>query len=353
MTTTIPKTLTGASTGLINTNLKLRDIVQTLPKDCFRKNPRKAWSSVLISMTAASLGYIAIAYSPWFLLPLAWIFTGTALTGFFVIAHDCGHRSFAKQLWINDWLGHIMLLPLIYPFHSWRLLHNRHHAHTNKLMVDNAWHPWLVEDYVNASWLVRGGYYLIRGRLWWISSIIHWAGLHFDPSQVSEREQPKVKLSVTVVAIFAVVFFPTLLITTGVWGVLKFWLMPWLVFHFWLSTFTLIHHTDAEVQFRPTGAWNEVESQLGGTIHCDYPRWIEVLCHDINVHIPHHICVAIPSYNLRLAHASLNGNWGEHLQKRRFSLSLMKEIVGHCHLYHPQRAYESFAELRRRGNEKI
>jgi len=32
-------------------------------------------------------------------------FTGTALTGFFVIAHDCGHRSFAKRRWVNDLVG--------------------------------------------------------------------------------------------------------------------------------------------------------------------------------------------------------------------------------------------------------
>jgi len=65
------------------------------------------------------------------------VFTGTALTGFFC-AHDCGHRSFAKQRWVNDLVGHLFMLPLIYPFHSWRILHN---THTNKLDVDNAWQP--------------------------------------------------------------------------------------------------------------------------------------------------------------------------------------------------------------------
>lgn len=38
---------------------------------------------------------------------------------------------------------------------------------------------------------------------------------------------------------------------------------------------------------------------------------IEVLCHDINVHIPHHISPRIPSYNLRAAHQSLQENWGK------------------------------------------
>lgn len=38
---------------------------------------------------------------------------------------------------------------------------------------------------------------------------------------------------------------------------------------------------------------------------------IEILCHDINVHIPHHISPKIPSYNLRAAHKSLQENWGK------------------------------------------
>ena len=42
-----------------------------------------------------------------------------------------------------------------------------------------------------------------------------------------------------------------------------------------------------------------------------YPCRVEVLCHDISVHIPHHISQKIPSYNLRLAHDSLIRNWGK------------------------------------------
>ncbi|KAF3775110.1 fatty acid desaturase, partial [Nymphaea thermarum] len=41
-----------------------------------------------------------------------------------------------------------------------------------------------------------------------------------------------------------------------------------------------------------------------------YPLGIEILCHDINVHIPHHISPRIPNYNLRAAHQSLKEKWG-------------------------------------------
>ncbi|AFY78361.1 fatty acid desaturase [Pleurocapsa sp. PCC 7327] len=336
-----------ASIPSVNADIQLKDIIKTLPRECFQKDRRKAWSFLFINVLAVSLGYVGIATLPWFLLPLAWIFTGTALTGFFVLAHDCGHRSFAKRRWVNDWVGHIMTLPLIYPFHCWRILHDRHHLHTNKLLIDNAWDPWTLEDYTQTNPFVRGFYQALRGRFWWLGSIAHWAVLHFDLSQFSERDRAKVKVSIASVVIFAAVFFPTLIAMTGIWGFVKFWLLPWLVYHFWMSTFTLVHHTAPNIQFRPAETWSAAEAQLAGTVHCTYPRWVEFLCHDINVHVPHHICVAIPSYNLRMAHESLKQNWGSHIQESKFSWALMKEIGDRCHLYHPEKAYQSFKDIQR------
>jgi omega-6 fatty acid desaturase (delta-12 desaturase) len=154
-----------------------------------------------------------------------------------------------------------------------------------------------------------------------------------------------VKLSISVVLVFAAIAFPILIATTGSWGFVKFWLMPWLVYHFWMSTFTLVHHTAPEIPFHATGKWDAAKAQLSGTVHCDYPRWVEFLCHDINVHVPHHISTAIPSYNLRLAHRSLQQNWGVYLHNEcRFSWSLIKQITDQCHLYEPEHNYQSFKD---------
>ncbi|MEB3174616.1 MAG: fatty acid desaturase [Cyanobacteriota bacterium] len=329
------------------TPLQLKDIVKTIPKDCFEKNMTRAWLSVLLTLAATVVGYLGIIYLPWYCLPLTWIFTGTALTGWFVIGHDAGHRSFARRRWVNDLVGHIGLMPLIYPFHPWRLLHDHHHLHTNKLEVDNAWDVWTPEAYEAAHPVVKLFYRAIRGRLWWIGSIFHWALLHFKLSNFSERDQGKVKLSIAVVVLFGAVVFPTLILTTGIWGFVKFWLMPWLVYHFWMSTFTIVHHTIPEIKFTPADQWSAGEAQLKGTVHCDYPKWVEILCHDINVHIPHHLSVGIPSYNLRRAHASIEENWGSVIHQRRFNWSLMKDIGDQCHLYDPETGYRTFASLRK------
>ena len=325
--------------------LRLKDIVKTLPREVFQKDTRKAWTQALLNVLAVGLCYWGLAIAPWFLLPPLWILTGTALTGFFVIAHDCGHRSFANRRWVNDIVGHLFMLPLIYPFHGWRILHNFHHKHTNQLDIDNAWQPYRPEEYESSGTPIKFAYGKLRGRFWWLSSIIHWAGLHFNWSSFEGKQRQQVKFSALVVIAFASIAFPTLIATTGIWGFVKFWLFPWLGYHFWMSTFTIVHHTAPDIPFTPVETWDEAKAQLSGTVHCDYPRWIEFLCHDINVHVPHHISTAIPSYNLRLAHSSLKENWGNYLYETRFSWSLMKEITDQCHLYSPEDCYQSFQQF--------
>lgn len=325
--------------------VRLRDVLRTLPKEVFQKNRVKAWLGVVASVTAVIAGYGLIVLSPWYLLPLAWIFTGTALTGWFVIGHDCGHRSFANRRWLNDLVGHLIFLPLLYPFHGWRILHDKHHKHTNKLGYDNAWEPFVAEALVTRPGIVQWAYQRLRGRFWWLASIAHWSMLHFDWRPFTGKARADIRFSALLVLVAAAVGLPTLVLTLGWWGLVKFWLMPWLVYHFWMSTFTLVHHTAPDIPFYPEETWHEVRSQLSGTVHCDYPGWVEFLCHNINVHIPHHISTAIPSYNLRAAHRALQTHWGQHLKERQFSWALMKEITDRCHIYDGEVAYRSFAEM--------
>lgn len=101
-------------------------------------------------------------------------------------------------------------------------------------------------------------------------------------------------VSLAAVFLFMAVGWPLIIYHFGVIGWVKFWLMPWLGYHFWMSTFTVIHHTAPHIPFKPEGEWNPAQAQLGGTVHCNFPRWVEFLCHDINVHVPHHVNSKIP-----------------------------------------------------------
>ena len=83
----------------------------------------------------------------------------------------------------------------------------------------------------------------------------------------------QVLVSLAAVAAFIGVGFPAIVALSGWAGLAKFWLMPWLGYHFWMSTFTVVHHTAAHIPFKAADDWNAAKAQLSGTVHCDYPRW--------------------------------------------------------------------------------
>ncbi|CAK9168842.1 unnamed protein product [Ilex paraguariensis] len=325
-------------------NVILKDIIDTLPKKVFEIDDMKAWKSVLISVTSYTLGLFMISKAPWYLLPLAWVWTGTAITGFFVIGHDCAHKSFARNKFVEDIVGTLAFLPLIYPYEPWRFKHDRHHARTNMLNEDTAWHPIWKEDFDSSPVLRKTIIYGYGPFRTWMS-IAHWLMWHFDLKKFRPNEVKRVKISLACVFAFMAIGWPLIVFKTGIMGWIKFWLMPWLGYHFWMSTFTMVHHTAPHIPFKHLDDWNAAQAQLNGTVHCDYPSWIEILCHDINVHIPHHISPRIPSYNLRAAHKSLQENWGKYLNEATWNWRLMKTILTICHVYDEEENYVAFDKL--------
>lgn len=144
-----------------------------------------------------------------------------------------------------------MFAPLIYPFEPWRIKHNVHHANTNKLVEDTAWHPVMEEHMESWGPVQKALYTVFLGsplKLW--ASIGHWALWHFDLNKYSEAQKPRVMVSLAAVFAFMAIGFPALIYFTGWAGWAKYWLMPWLGYHFWMSTFTVIHHTAPHIPFR-------------------------------------------------------------------------------------------------------
>lgn len=325
-------------------SVTLTHIIKSLPKEVFEKDHGKAWAACALTIVAMSTCLYLISIAPWYMLPFAWALAGTAFTGFFVIGHDCGHRSFHKNKLVEDIVGTIMFAPLIFPFDPWRIKHNHHHAHTNKLVEDTAWHPVMEAELEGLSTGTPGALLkLFLGsplKLW--ASVGHWWIYHFDTTKYTEEQKPRVIISIAACVAFMATAFPFLFINYGLAGFVKFWLMPWLGYHFWMSTFTVIHHTAPHIPFKPAETWNAAKAQLSGTVHCDFPKWVEVLCHDISVHVPHHVSSAIPWYNLRAANDSLRTNWGEYMTECDFNWRMLKNIFTECHVYDKELNYKPF-----------
>lgn len=60
-----------------------------------------------------------------------WFISFPSFLKFFVIGHDCAHKSFSRNKLLEDIVGTLAFLPLIYPYEPWRFKHDRHHAKTN------------------------------------------------------------------------------------------------------------------------------------------------------------------------------------------------------------------------------
>jgi len=321
----------------------LKNVINSLPPEVFQLNHAKAWWGVLRTIMAMGVSLYLISVSPWYMLPFAWLLAGTAFTGFFTVGHDAGHRAFHKNPLVEDIVGTIMFAPLIYPFEPWRIKHNHHHAHTNKLVEDTAWHPVMPGDMKDwPTW--KGAIYkfVLGSPLKCFASIGHWAIWHFDLNKYSEKQKPRVVVSLVAVFAFMALAWPAIIYHTGITGWVKYWLMPWIGYHFWMSTFTVIHHTAPHIPFRDASTWDAAKAQLGGTVHCNFPYWVEWLCHDINWHVPHHVMSKIPWYNLRPATESLRENWGEYMTEGTFNWKMMKTICLQLHVYSKENNYVPF-----------
>mmetsp|Transcript_33839 Transcript_33839/g.54839 ORF Transcript_33839/g.54839 Transcript_33839/m.54839 type:complete len:179 (+) Transcript_33839:866-1402(+) len=158
----------------------------------------------------------------------------------------------------------------------------------------------------------------------------------------SKKEQLRVKFSIACVYTFMATVLLPLLYFTGPLGLLKYYLLPYIGFHFWMSTFTMVHHTLPQIRFVPEEEWEQAQAQLGGTVHCSYPLWVDLLTHNISVHVPHHVSTSIPSYNLPIAWASIRENWGKHVHQCVFSVELIQDITSRCHLYDATENYQTF-----------
>ena len=311
------------------------DLLKAIPRECFQRRLGRELVGIASSAAACAVAWGALALNPfWWLLPPLWFLAGTAAWGLYVIGHECGHGSFSTHRRLDTLVGHVMLTPFLYPFHAWRLLHNRHHANTNSIENDIDWRPLPAVVYRKLPWRPRNVYRLIRTVFWWAGTLHQWAVMAFDLTQFREgRERRQVRASIVTVVLWAAVFVPALIASTGLWGVVKYWLVPWLIAHGWFSTITLTHHTHPMVPFLDRRRWSPVAANLTMTMYCRYPRWMEFLGHDINVHVPHHVAPSIPYYHLRRAHGALYARWPDLVRETRFSWRHLLHVLRTCHLY--------------------
>ena len=308
------------------------DIRRTIPARCYEISRLKSYGTAARVIALYAAGVAATHLAPhWSLLPILWFFTGTAMTALFVAAHECGHLAFSRSKRESFFWGHVFLIPFFYPFHGWRHAHNVHHQHTNNREADNAWNNAMDEREFHR---MPGGVQLfvaaMRGPFWFLGSMVHSVHTQIETIRSGGRRRRETWLSIVVGLASGLAWYAAFVHFWGAAETARVFVAPFLVFHFWLSTFTLLHHSHEDARFFKRGEWTFYRGQIEGTVYCRFPRWIEWLVLDINVHVPHHVCAQIPWYHLREATATLRERFGSDIIVDRFSFRRLFAVINDC-----------------------
>ncbi|HEY9227891.1 MAG TPA: hypothetical protein VIP11_14640, partial [Gemmatimonadaceae bacterium] len=116
-------------------------------------------------------------------------------------------------------------------------------------------------------------------------------------------------------------------------------LLPFLAFAWLMGFATFQHHTHPRVRwYADETEWSYFRSQVEGTVHVVFPRFIEVLLHDIMEHTAHHVDTRVPLYNLTNAQHAVEECFGaEHVIAEPFSVRGMSRTFRECQLYDYER----------------
>ncbi|PLS67613.1 MAG: fatty acid desaturase [Cyanobacteria bacterium M5B4] len=292
----------------------LKDVRAAIPAHCFVPSVTRSlsyffWDTFVI----VSLAGLAYWLNAWWFYPIYWIAQGTMLWALFVVGHDCGHGSFSPYPWLNSLIGHLSHIPILVPYHGWRISHRTHHANTGNIETDESWYPVTEAKYQAMPWyekLFRFYLPLLAFPIYLVMRSPGRQGSHFLPNSPIFRPSEKWDvLTSSGLWLLMAAFWAFMTYTHGWWMVKLYW-MPYLGFVIWLDLVTYLHHTEADIPWYPNEDWYFLKGAIS-TIDRDYGI-INKIHHNIGTHVAHHIFLTIPHYHLLEATEAIKPVLGEY-----------------------------------------
>jgi len=318
----------------------LRDLI---PQACFAIEPRKSWGALVIGVlrVAFSLFLLSLVELRWGVsllwqipaLLAAWLFAGWCFTGIFVLGHECGHMAFSERRWVNELVGHLCLSPVFTGFHNWRIWHNYHHAKTQLRGHDPDWAEKMLTraEYDRAPFgdkaHVRLGFGTPLGFMvgFWVGMTRRTFMRTLAPQIPLTRGASRELLTSTLIMILVSGSLTVgLYHAGGAWMVAKYYYVPSFIAAAHGAMLTYLHHTSADALVFDKADWTPFRGQVVSTFNVRFPRWIEALWFDINIHLPHHLAPRIPWYHLDAATEAIRAKDPAWVQERRFSFGYLR-----------------------------
>jgi acyl-lipid omega-3 desaturase len=296
----------------------LQDLKAAIPAHCFEPSVGRSLSYFFLDVSLIVILY-AIAYTldSWLFFPIFWLMQGTLFWSLFVVGHDCGHGSFSKLKWLNSLVGHLSHTPILVPYHGWRISHRTHHANTGNIETDESWYPVTQAKYEQMPWaekLFRFHLLLIAYPLYLFRRSPGRQGSHFHPDSPLFRPSEKWDVLTSSICCAAMVgLLGGLTYQFGWVFLVKYYLVPYVVFVVWLDLVTFLHHTEPDIPWYRGEDWYFLKGALS-TIDRDYGI-INPIHHDIGTHVAHHIFLNMPHYHLKTATAAIKPILGSYYRK--------------------------------------
>ena len=275
------------------------------------------------------LMWLSLRVGYWLTLVLA-IPTAGFLVRMFMIQHDCGHGSFFRRRFTNDWIGRVIGVLTFTPYDYWKRNHAVHHATSGNLDRRGVGDilTLTVGEYLEKSRLGRLGYRVYRNPIvmFGIGPAYLFFLQHRLPfEQMRAGWRPWVSAMATNAAIvlfagivmwfvgvgpFLAVHLPVVALAASI-GVWLFYIQQQLEFVVWSRD----------------GHWALPEAALFGSSHYDLPLVLRWFTANIGIHHVHHLNSRIPYYRLGQVlrdHPNLKDlgrlTFGESLRSIRLSL---------------------------------
>jgi omega-6 fatty acid desaturase (delta-12 desaturase) len=241
-----------------------------------------------------------------------WFVTGLVMTGLFVIGHDCAHQALFKSRRLNDLIGRLSMLPSWHVYEGWVLGHNRvHHQFTVREGYDFVWHPYTPAQYaamsplarlrhrIEWSWIGAGAYYLRE--VWWHKMMVGKPPARFANAIRKDRLLVCGAVTLAATALVVAELSGGGTVAGAAWLVARVLVVPFLIFNFAIGSLVHVHHVQPDIRWWKRRDWTKFAAQVEGTTVLRVSKLLDLFFHQIMIHVPHHVDVRIPMYNLEMA----------------------------------------------------
>jgi len=232
--------------------------------------------------------------------------TAGFLVRMFIIQHDCGHGSFFKSRFANNFVGTVAGIFTFTPYLYWRKSHAIHHAHASNLEERGIGdvYTMTVKEYLQASRWEKLKYRVYRHPLFLFGLVpaILFLFLYRFPYSASKSWKKEERHSVywndlAMLAIAALISY-----WIG-WKAFLLIELPVVLLAASAGTWLFyVQHQFEDTYWAAKPEWDYAAAALQGSSYYQLPKVLQWFTGNIGFHHIHHLSPRIPNYHLEQCH---------------------------------------------------